>query len=284
VREDDAISPFYDPMIAKLIVWGRDRNEALARMSRALADYQIVGLATNVGFLKRLVESEPFTRADLDTGLIERHRDVLFPTPQPAGLQILALAAVALLNGERNSFARDPWASTDGWRMNAALTRKLAFSDEAGQQMLEIGYRRQGWTMHAAGQQALVCMAAHEDGQFIIKLDGNVVHGTVIREGETFHVFTNGQHVMLHYGDPLAHAGEVEAEGGRLTAPMPGKIVALLVEKGATVEKGTPLLIMEAMKMEHTINAPASGTVEELLYAVGDQVADGVQLLAFAAN
>jgi 3-methylcrotonyl-CoA carboxylase alpha subunit len=96
-------------------------------------------------------------------------------------------------------------------------------------------------------------------------------------------VFHLGEHIALNYNDPLAHAGEAEAEGGRLTAPMPGKIVAVLVDKGNTVEKGAPLLIMEAMKMEHTIAAPANGVVEELLYAVGDQVAEGAQLLAFKA-
>ncbi|MCS0631224.1 acetyl/propionyl/methylcrotonyl-CoA carboxylase subunit alpha [Telluria mixta] len=284
VREGDAISPFYDPMIAKLIVWGRDRDEALARMARALADYQVVGLATNVAFLKRLVESEPFANADLDTGLIERHRDALFPVPQPAGLHVLALAAVKLLDGEHACGTRDPWSDTDGWRMNGTFTRNLAFTGEAGPQVLGLRYSRQGWAMQAAGQDALVSVAGQNDGQITLKLDGSVVRGTVAREGDTFHVFTNGQHVVLQYSDPLAHAGEAEAESGRLTAPMPGKIVALLVEKGAVVEKGSPLLIMEAMKMEHTIYAPASGTVEELLYTVGDQVTDGVQLLAFTTD
>jgi 3-methylcrotonyl-CoA carboxylase alpha subunit len=107
------------------------------------------------------------------------------------------------------------------------------------------------------------------------------VRGTVVREGEFFHVFTGGEHTVLHYADPMAHAGETEAEGGRLTAPMPGKIVAVLVGKGDKVEKGKPLLIMEAMKMEHTIAAPADGIVDEVRYAVGDQVAEGAQLLAF---
>ena len=102
-----------------------------------------------------------------------------------------------------------------------------------------------------------------------------------MRAGEVFHVFHGAQHWQLVWRDPIAHAGEAEVEGGRLTAPMPGKIVALLVEVGAIVEQGTPLLIMEAMKMEHTIHAPAQGTVAELLYAVGDQVAEGVQLLSF---
>jgi 3-methylcrotonyl-CoA carboxylase alpha subunit len=284
VRVGDSISPFYDPMIAKLIVWGRDRKEALARMSQALAEYQVVGLATNVAFLKRLVESEPFSQADLDTGLIERHRDSLFPPAQPASLPALALAAALLLEEERHDSVSDPWAGTSGWRMNGALTRRIEFGDDAGRQVVETKYQRQGWSVQTGGQRASMTLVGREDTQFTIKLDGALVCGNVVREGETFHVFTCGRHVSLDYGDPLAHADELEAEGGRLTAPMPGKIVALLTEKGAVVEKGAPLLIMEAMKMEHTIAAPACGIVEELLYAVGDQVSEGVQLLAFKAN
>jgi 3-methylcrotonyl-CoA carboxylase alpha subunit len=283
VREGDAISPFYDPMIAKLIVWGRDRDEALARMSRALGDYQIVGLASNVAFLKRLVESAPFAGADLDTGLIERHRDSLFPAAQAAPLPALVLAAAMLLDSERNAVARDPWSSASGWRMNGALTRKLDFSDDAGRQLVEVGYRGNGWIVQAGGQRAALALAERDGARFTVKLDGAVVRGDVVREGENFHVFTGGVHYTLQYSDPLAHAGELETEGGRLTAPMPGKIVALLAEKGASVDKGAPLVIMEAMKMEHTITAPANGTVEELLYAVGDQVSEGVQLLAFKA-
>jgi len=107
------------------------------------------------------------------------------------------------------------------------------------------------------------------------------VHGTVRRDGDVFHVFTGGGHYVLDYNDPMAHAGESEAEGGRLTAPMPGKVVAVLAEKGKEVKKGDALVIMEAMKMEHTISAPHDGVVEEILYAVGDQVADGAPLLAF---
>jgi 3-methylcrotonyl-CoA carboxylase alpha subunit len=283
VRAGDAISPFYDPMIAKLIVWGEDRAEALAHMSQALADYQVVGLATNVAFLKRLVESGPFSQADLDTGLIERNRDALFPAPQAATLPVLALAAASLLAAERHSAANDPWADTSGWRMNGQLVRSLDFGDDAGRHLLRIGYARDGWRAGYDGRDALMTLVAEDGGQLVIKLDGATVRGTVVRDGDKFHVFTGGAHYPLDYNDPLAHAGEAEAEGGRLTAPMPGKIVAVLAEKGSTVEKGTPLLIMEAMKMEHTIAAPANGTVEDLLYAVGDQVAEGAQLLAFKA-
>jgi 3-methylcrotonyl-CoA carboxylase alpha subunit len=286
VREGDAISPFYDPMVAKLIVWGNDREEALGHMVQALSEYQVVGLATNVAFLKRLVESKPFAGADLDTGLIERNHDALFPPASPVSTQVLALAAVSLLSSEQNAgaAANDPWADTSGWRMNYTLQRQLDFADDAAAYPVSIGYRDTGWTLGTTS--AAMTLVEREGQHLVVKLDGASVRGTVVRDGkggEMFHVFTGGAHFPLHYNDPLAHAGESEVEGGRLTAPMPGKIVALLVEKGKSVEKGAPLLIMEAMKMEHTITAPANGTVEDLLYSVGDQVADGAQLLAFKA-
>ncbi|CAN7560469.1 acetyl/propionyl/methylcrotonyl-CoA carboxylase subunit alpha [Pseudoduganella sp. LjRoot289] len=285
VRAGDAISPFYDPMVAKLIVWGRDRDEALARMALALAEYQVVGLATNIAFLKRLVESQPFSRADLDTGLIERHQAALFPPARPAPLQVLGLAAARLLSAEQAQGADGPapWAHASGWRMNSALQRALDFADEANSYAVRVGYSHAGWTVGLGEGTVAMTLVARDGGQLTIKLDGATVRGTVVLAADMFHVFTGGAHYMLAYSNPLAHAGEAEAEGGRLTAPMPGKIVALLVEPGNTVEKGAPLLIMEAMKMEHTIAAPASGTVEELLYAVGDQVADGDQLLVFTA-
>jgi len=285
VREGDAISPFYDPMIAKLIVWGKDREEALAHMAQALSEYQIVGLATNVAFLKRLVESKPFAGADLDTGLIERNHTELFPPLPQTALPVLALAAASLLVSEQTAgaAANDPWASTSGWRMNSTLLRTLDYSDESGAYPVTIGYKDAGWSISQGATTATMTLVERQGKQLVIKLDGATVRGTVVRDGEMFHVFTGGAHFPLHYNDPLAHAGESEAEGGRLTAPMPGKIVAVLVDKGKEVEKGAPLLIMEAMKMEHTIAAPANGTVEDLLYAVGDQVTEGAQLLAFKA-
>ena len=283
VREGDAISPFYDPMIAKLIVWGRDRDEALARMAQALAEFQVVGLATNVAFLKRLVESRPFSQADLDTGLIERHQAALFPPSLPASLPILSLAGASLLLAEQapDAGAQDPWTRTSGWRMNGVLERTLDFADEAGAYRLAVGYAGAGWRVGLETASVAMTLVERHGQHMVLKLDGATVRGTVVREADVFHVFSGGVHHVLHYSDPLAHAGEAEAEGGRLTAPMPGKIVALLVAPGDSVEKGAPLLIMEAMKMEHTIAAPANGTVHELLYAVGDQVADGAQLLAF---
>jgi 3-methylcrotonyl-CoA carboxylase alpha subunit len=285
VRKGDAISPFYDPMIAKLIVWGSDRAEALAHMSQALSEYQIVGVANNIAFLKRLVESRPFSNAQLDTGLIERNQEELFPPAQKAPKQALALAAAALLLSEQGSksAADDPWAGTSGWRMNGSLQRQLYFADEFNPYTVAVDYTQTGWSLRQDDESSVMTVIQSEGQDLVIKLGGATARGTVVRDGEIFHVFHLGEHIALNYNDPLAHAGEAEAEGGRLTAPMPGKIVAVLVDKGNTVEKGAPLLIMEAMKMEHTIAAPANGVVEELLYAVGDQVAEGAQLLAFKA-
>jgi 3-methylcrotonyl-CoA carboxylase alpha subunit len=285
VREGDAISPFYDPMIAKLIVWGHDRPQALARMAQALSEYQIVGLASNIAFLKRLIESRPFSSADLDTGLIERHQQELFPPAAPAPLPALALAACALLQDEQQEASADPWANRSGWRMNGTLSRPLDFADETNAYPLLLDYRADGWLLHYQEQSVALHLARRDGCDYALRLADEAVRGTVRRElaagGELFHVFSGGAHWVFNYTDPLAHAGAAEAEGGRLTAPMPGKIVALLVGKGERVEKGAPLLIMEAMKMEHTISAPGDGEVAELLYAVGDQVAEGAQLLSF---
>lgn len=281
VREGDAISPFYDPMIAKLIVWGQNRREALAQMSQALAQYQVVGLATNLAFLQRLIESKPFASADLDTGLIERHQDQLFPIAQSLPKQSLALAAASLLTAEDKPCDPDPWSRANGWRMSGRLLRQLYFADESHAYPLLVAYQSNGWSLQY-GEDVFDMSVVQQSGkELTINLAGETVRGTVVRDNDVFHVFRGGKHAVLTYADPLTHAGEAETEGGRLTAPMPGKIVAVLVEKGKTVEKGAPLLIMEAMKMEHTIAAPVSGIVEELLYAVGDQVTEGVQLLTF---
>ncbi|MDY7539476.1 acetyl/propionyl/methylcrotonyl-CoA carboxylase subunit alpha [Undibacterium sp. RTI2.1] len=285
VREGDSISPFYDPMIAKLIVWGKDRSEALARMSQALAQYQIVGLSSNIAFLQRLITSPAFSTADLDTGLIERNQEVLFPAVVPASMSVLALAVVSLLQAEKIG-GNDPWQSNQGWRMNSTLQRTIKLEEEHGAHEVVVSYLADSWLITVNGASAKVTLANHTGHQLSLTigdqtLGGQTITGTVVRNAETLNIFSQDQHTQLHYADPMAHAGEAESEGGRLTAPMPGKIVAVLVSAGQEVKKGDALLIMEAMKMEHTIAAPHDGVVEEVLYAVADQVTEGAPLLTF---
>ncbi|SPA47678.1 acetyl/propionyl/methylcrotonyl-CoA carboxylase subunit alpha [Cupriavidus taiwanensis] len=289
VREGDTISPFYDPMIAKLIVWGKDRDEALARMRQALAAYHVVGLSTNVAFLQRLVKSEAFRTADLDTGLIARNEAVLFPPPAPVGMELIALAVAALLYREARELRIDaadphsPWTHAGAWRLNGGVSRRLRFG--YGEQVLDVKLdsNARGSTLIYADQAAPFAYTCQAD-DLRVNLGTRRTHGQVHADGDTFHVFYAGRHVSLAWLDPLAHAGETESEGGKLTAPMPGKVIAVLVEAGSTVTRGAPLLVMEAMKMEHTISAPADGVVSEILYDVGEQVAEGAQLLAFERN
>jgi 3-methylcrotonyl-CoA carboxylase alpha subunit len=288
VRAGDAISPFYDPMIAKLIVWGRDRAQALARMRQALAGFEVVGPATNVGFLQRLMSCASFAGADLDTGLIERERDALLPEAEAPAPGLLALAAAAVLAMEAAeddpARAPDPWDRRSGWRPGSWLARPLSFTRDGDTHAVLVEYSPRGFTVHVAGQT--VCLADLRYDSTRARLTGlagvEAIDMSVVLDRETLHLFPPSGPQRLGYAPPLAHAGDDADEGGQLTAPMPGKVVALLCASGAKVRRGQPLLVLEAMKMEHTIAAPADGQVTELLYAVGDQVAEGAQLIGFA--
>ena len=280
VREGDTISPFYDPMIAKMIVWGKDRNEALARMAQALAQYQIVGLHSNIAFLSRLIQSKAFSTADLDTGLIERNQTELFPALTPANLHVLTLASVALMQSEKQ-VGNDPWQDNQGWRANSQLQRNFVFAEEVKQHQVLVTYTNNAWEIQSGDASTQVRLVNTNGSELFISVGDQTISGTVIRHGDHFHIFHQDQHSTLHYHDALAHSGDADhaQAGGRLTAPMPGKIISVLVKTGQTVQKGDALLIMEAMKMEHTISAPHDGVVEEILYAVADQVTEGSALL-----
>jgi 3-methylcrotonyl-CoA carboxylase alpha subunit len=281
VREGDAITPNYDPMIAKLIVWGENREQALLRMSEALGQTHIVGLSTNVAFLKRLVESKPFMAADLDTGLIARNHAALFPEATAPSASVLALAVAGVLAREAQA-ARgsvDPWALPTGWRLNQAYVRALSFVGPTGPLEVRVRYDAQGHWLVLGGQAQKLTFSAEGAGVQVM-LGDQPARGTVIIDGETLHVFSQGLSTVLELPDALAHAQADEGKGG-LVAPMPGKIVSLLAAVGAPLKKGAPLLVMEAMKMEHTITAPADGAVGNFLFRPGDQVAEGAALLEF---
>ena len=284
VREGDTISPFYDPMIAKLIVWGWDRDAALKQMGNALRHYQVAGVATNIDFLARLVGSAAFTTAQLDTGLIEKNHAVLFPAESAPPSHVIALAVAALLHAEQSTDYTDPWAASDGWRMNHPVQRVLLFSAASQSCEVQVTYRQQGWSLQSSDAQADISAIRINGRDITLRFGDRSVHGTVARVDQRLTIFCDGRHHVLDWIDPLAHAGSTEVASGQLTAPMPGKIIAVLVEAGSHVERGAPLLIMEAMKMEHTITAPHAGVVAQVLYRVGDQVTDGVALLVFATE
>ena len=288
VREGDAISPFYDSMIAKLIVHGDTRAQALARLDDALAQTHIVGLATNVQFLRHVVKSDSFAQARLDTALIPREEAVLFGR-ESVGLPLAAAAAVASqLQREQAQEGANPFSRRDGWRSLVACRRRFEFDFNGAHAKAWLTYERDGGYQltvgegegAAQGPLAFTPWAGGLDLQYA----GQRTRATVYAQGETDHIFTPRGATRIEALDLLAHAGEAASEGGRLTAPMPGKVVSFAVQAGDKVTKGQPLAVMEAMKMEHTIAAPADGVVQELLYAPGDQVAEGAELLRLSAE
>ncbi|MFM8664972.1 MAG: acetyl/propionyl/methylcrotonyl-CoA carboxylase subunit alpha [Betaproteobacteria bacterium] len=287
VREGDAISPYYDSMIAKLIVWGEDRPQALARLDAALAQTHIVGLHTNVAFLRRTVQCPSFAQADLDTALIEREREALFA---PSGLSMpLAVAALALHELQAEAAALtgpDPWSRCDGWRLHGPATRSLTYTE--GEQVVQaqllqspqglvLAFDGQTWPL--SGQQR-----PHDSpGLFDLALGPWRCSAQVYAHGQHRAVFASVGTRVLQRLDRMAQAGQAEAHAGGLKAPMPGKVSAYLAAAGQAVVKGQAVAVMEAMKMEHTLVAPRDGVVEALLYAPGDQVAEGAELLKLAA-
>jgi len=323
VREGDAITPYYDPMIAKLIVHGADRDQARARMIAALAQTEVVGVRTNIAFLSRLMSDDAFAQADLDTGLIERRRATLLPAPAPADEAALVCATAALLlrqahegadrrprgpgagggpsdaEGDMRASsaqADSPWAAQDGWRINATYVRKLIWMDgEVARTAIlapaapAAGHAGVAWTLDV-GTGARPFSWRSEGRATTHTTPVRVAWGErtwqarVVAVKDMVTVFCEGRQTQLLRHDPLAHAADDSgAHAGGLTAPMPGKIIAISVAVGDAVKRGQPLLVMEAMKMEHTISAPANGKVRELFFAVGDQVTDGAELIALDA-
>ncbi len=296
VRMGDTITPYYDPMIAKLIVRGSDRDQARARMVQALAQIQAVGVQTNVAFLMRLMQDSAFAAADLDTGLIERQRATLLPPPQPVGAATLALATAAVLvkqgltepdGGQARKESASPWDARDGWRLGNHYTRHLSWVDDGQPRQTTVARHGTAWTLDCGdGAQAFTWRAhASANSNLAYGLRATVAGresaGTVVLQGERAFVFGEGGAHVLDLPDPLKHSHDTQGDhGGGLTAPMPGKIISIAVKAGDEVEKGQALLVMEAMKMEHTISAPADGHVQEVFYAVGDQVTEGAALIS----
>jgi 3-methylcrotonyl-CoA carboxylase alpha subunit len=284
VREGDTISPFYDSMVAKLIVHGDTRAQALARMDAALAQTHIVGLATNVQFLRQVVRSPSFVQAQLDTALIPREAAVLFRQEPVSWTRAVAAVVAHTLHAERRLAGADPFSQRDGWQAHGVRTRHFSFvwgetTPQASLTYLHDGGLALQMSQGADQASGVLQFSAADRGGLWVSWDGQRTHTTLYWQGEVAHVFTPAGAARIGLNDPLAHAGELETKGGRLTAPMPGKVVSFAVKVGDAVQAGQTLAVMEAMKMEHTIAAPKDGTVLELLFAAGDQVAEGAELL-----
>jgi 3-methylcrotonyl-CoA carboxylase alpha subunit len=294
VREGDTISPYYDSMIAKLIVHGATREQALARMDDALAKTHIVGLNTNVQFLRYVVRSDSFAQANLDTGLIPREQAVLFDQ-EPVGTALAVVVAVvrtlhaeSTQNVSSRSAWTDPWSKRDGWQSHGIHARAFEFEFHGAKVTAQLRYLHDGALHLTVGDVVNEVSGAlsysFTGAGFDISFAQHRIIAKTYKNSDAVSIFTAKGATQIIAIDLLKHAGETHEEGGRLTAPMPGKVVSFSVKAGDKVTKGQALAVMDAMKMEHTIASPTDGVVQELLYQPGDQVVEGAELLKLATT
>jgi len=293
VREGDAVSVHYDAMIAKVVAWGEDRAAALRRLAAALSDYRIAGLATNRDFLGRVLRHPAFMAGDFDTGFIERHRAELIPPPAPAPRRALAAASLALLLDQadaaraaarRSGDPHSPWQCSDFWRLNGDTYRDLVWRDGETVRVVSAYRRGQFYRLDLEGESSLASASRRGDGELVLDLDGVRSAVTVARDGEMVTVVGDDGTWRLGYVDRLAPRADEAVAGGRLTAPMPGKVAQVLAKPGDRIKRGQALMVLEAMKMEHTIAAPADGVIERVNFAPGDLVDEGAELITVAAE
>jgi 3-methylcrotonyl-CoA carboxylase alpha subunit len=276
------ITPFYDAMIAKLIVWDETRELALGRLHRALLECRIAGVTTNVAFLQRLVVSRAFATADLDTALIEREHAALFPAATAPSREAWSAATVALLLRAAQGDGATPWSDRSGWRLGARATRTLLLHAGEFAASVRVTWLEAGWNIELDGVATRALGRYTDSTTLELELGPDRYHATVVAVGATQHLFMAGEARAFTLVDPLQAVAALGHAEHELRAPMPGRVVALLVTPGSDVARGTPLVVLEAMKMEHTLVAPAAGRVEAFHVAAGEQVAEGVELVAFS--
>lgn len=286
VRSGDDVSMHYDPMIAKIIVHGRDRAEALRRLENALAASAVAGVTTNRDFLRAVVCHPAFARAQLNTGFIANYEEGLLPKRSAIPSKILALAVVALLQDRevrKTINSADPWSPwnrTDNWRLNDSSHTVFHFDDAGAERELAALLQNESIVVKEGDEAHLFEAIARDGVNISAVVDGCRLGAVVHQTGAAVTIIEDQTHRVAEL-DPMRSAGEEESGAGRLTAPMPGKVSAVYVAPGDAVTEGQALMILEAMKMEHTIVAPMDGVIESIRYSVGDQVAEGQDLVTF---
>jgi 3-methylcrotonyl-CoA carboxylase alpha subunit len=290
VRPGGRVTPFYDPMIAKIIAWGADREDARVRLGRALADSAVVGVTTNLGFLARIVADPDFVAGGVDTGFIERRRAALLTPPGPPPDLALAAAALHRLIDRAESAAAaapgdadrfTPWARVDGWRLNLPVApQRFLFRCDAEDYAVSANPAGSEWQLRLGERRFAASAERVPDDRLAVTLDGVRVMARVLEGGGVSTVFAGGESWRLEEIDPLLPPAGADVTAGRLTAPMPGRVVQLLVAAGDPVRQGQALIVVEAMKMEHTIAAPRDGIVVAVHYTPGDLVDEGAELIA----
>jgi 3-methylcrotonyl-CoA carboxylase alpha subunit len=278
-REGDTVSPNYDAMLAKVIAWAPTREAAISRLNRALQETDVRGVVTNIPFLSALI-THPAVRANaIDTGFIERHLKDLRGTSAAPGEVELAAAVAAILDAEAKTTGRDssPWR-TAGWMPVGRRRRQFVFRQGQAEHKATFAYGNGPDQIRIGEKDFAFAFAPDDGGRLTLSLDGMRSHVVSVVEGHDLYLRTRNGRFELHRVDTFGGDDEEQAGDDRIVAPLPGTVVALLAEEGATLEKGTPILTLEVMKMEQTLRAPYAGVLKTIKCRVGDIVQEGVEL------
>jgi 3-methylcrotonyl-CoA carboxylase alpha subunit len=284
IAEGDVVSSYYDPLLAKIIAWGEDRNAAVQNLADALRQFQVAGLVSNASFLSRLVRHRDFVAAEIDTGFIDRHENDLFARrekPSERELLIAALAILAHRAQQRKSVEKAdrlaPWSQSDGWRLNNTQETTVEF-DGAG--CVTLAYLPQaGSEMRFLAGGKTMAGTLSNDGLITGTLAGKPFAASCHLSGGELTLFADGDTWRLRLRDPLAEALRTPQSSGSILAPMPGRVLMVHVREHDEVEANAPLVVLEAMKMEHVIRAPLAGVVAEIRTGEGAQVNEGDPLI-----
>ena len=291
VVQGDEVSVYYDPMIAKLIVWDENRDKALARLSKALSEYHVDGVTTNIDFLYNLANCQAFKTMDIDTGFIDKHHTEIFLKDQRTLEPLLPMAALYLmlaqtpLGSANDQDRHSPWAANNNWRANEVHSQYLLLLVQGQQHPVTIQQSPLAgepcFTIQIAGQ-SYHCSGELNGDHLLANINGHRSRASIVAHDTGYSLFTQGK--ALKFSQELPDMGITDGaeQGSGFIAPMNGTVVTLLVEPGQLVEKGQALMIMEAMKMEHALKAPAAGIVEEFYFKAGELVDGGAELLSFA--
>ena len=289
VQQGDEISVFYDPMIAKLIVHAEDRKSALAKMRMALADYQVIGVQTNIGFLQHLLSFEEFENEDFDTSFIEKHHDQLFVDTSNIPLQVIVLNALYLLlklqlssdeNARASADQFSPWNMTNGWRLNQPEKFQIHFSDEHQEYHVEVCKQGDNWSFKYQDVLYQVSGDLIDDRRLVAEIDHQRFDIPLVDLKHQITLWYQSRPWSFKRIDNIAAFSSSDAAIDELVSPMPGNVIELKVAVGDVVKTGDTLIVVEAMKMEHSILAPIDATVKEIFFQQGDQVEDGDRLIS----
>ena len=294
VRSGDEVSFYYDPMIAKVVAWGEKRTEAAHRLADALDDTEVVGIVSNATYLADMCRHEAFLSGDVHTGFIDEHARALDRPETVPDANALAVGAVALLETQGSEHRRQaaasgdphsPWHQTNSWRVNGGGQQALRLGTGKEEHRVLARTLADGSYELTVGDTTVSARGTHQhEYEWLTTVDGFTGRASVVPSGPQLTVFRDAKRYELVNLDAIPEADDTALAGGKLLAPLPGKVISIAVEAGQKVAKGTTLLVLEAMKMEHNIIAAAAGTVTEIRFAVGDLVDEDAELIVLASD